>query len=152
MNLANPETTLAFTADEIAFPRADGRQDDLGLVAKAVVQRARGRLEAWNDAGASGAGIVDAFTGVMDRTVRFLCGDAELAMEFDRVVETDIVRRNPDRFLKDAVAQNAERHRHYGSSVYLLEPHVKEGEGGLRDLHSALWMARVKFKVRSLRE
>ena len=50
MNLANPETTLAFTADEIAFPRADGRQDDLGLVAKAVVQRARGRLEAWNDA------------------------------------------------------------------------------------------------------
>src|SRR5437667_73672 len=43
MNLANPETTLAFTADEIAFPRADGRQDDLGLVAKAVVQRARVR-------------------------------------------------------------------------------------------------------------
>ena len=72
MNLANPETTLAFTADEIAFPRADGRQDDLGLVAKAVVQRARGRLEAWNDAGASGADIVDAFTEVMDRTVRFL--------------------------------------------------------------------------------
>jgi len=89
-------------------------------------------------------------TSLLD--ARFLCGDAELAMEFDRVVETDIVRRNPDRFLKDAVAQNAERHRHYGSSVYLLEPHVKEGEGGLRDLHSALWMARVKFKVRSLRE
>jgi [protein-PII] uridylyltransferase len=252
MNLANPETALAFSLDEIAFPRPDGRQDDLGLVAKAVVQRARTRLEDWNAAGASGAQVVTAFTEVMDRTVgflhaaavadfsrrnarvnqkcavlaqggygrgelnpfsdvdllflypwkvnpfvesvaekilyslwdtglqvghavrsvpecarlaardfkvktalldaRFLCGDSELAMDFDRIVETDIVRRNPDRFLKEAVAQTAERHRQYGSSVFLLEPHVKEGEGGLRDLHGALWMARVKFKVRSLRE
>ncbi len=62
-------------------------------------------------------------------------------MDFDRVVETDIVRRNPDRFLKEAVAESAERHRQYGNSVYLLEPHLKEGEGGLRDLHTALWMA-----------
>ena len=252
MNLASPETVLAFSADEIAFPRADGRQDDLGLVARAVVQRARARLEAWNAAGASGADVVNGFTEVMDRTVRFLhaaavfdfgrrnarvnqkcavlaqggygrgelnpfsdidllflyrwkvnpfvesvaekilyslwdtgltvghavrsvaecarlaardfkvktalldarflCGDAELGMEFDRVVETDIVRRNPDRFLRDAVTQNEERHAQYGSSVFLLEPHVKEGEGGLRDLHTALWMARVRFKVRSLRE
>jgi [protein-PII] uridylyltransferase len=252
MNLANPESALAFSVDEIAFPRPDGRQDDLGLVAKAVVQRARVRLEAWNAAGASGTQIVTAFTEVMDRTVhflhaaavadftrrnarlnqkcavlaqggygrgelnpfsdidllflypwkvnpfvesvaekilyslwdtglqlghavrsapecarlaardfkvktalldaRFLCGDVELAADFDRVVETDIVRRNADRFLKEAVEHNAERHRQYGSSVFLLEPHVKEGEGGLRDLHGALWMARVKFKVRSLRE
>jgi hypothetical protein len=41
MNLANPETALAFSADEIAFPHVDGRQDDLGLVAKAALQRAR---------------------------------------------------------------------------------------------------------------
>ena len=40
----------------------------------------------------------------------------------------------------------------YGSSVYLLEPNIKEGEGGLRDLHTALWVARVKFKARNLRD
>src|SRR6476660_6910969 len=72
MNLVNPESALAFSIDEIAFPRPDGRQDDLGLVAKAVVQRARVRLEAWNAAGASGTEIVTAFTEVMDRTVHFL--------------------------------------------------------------------------------
>ena len=72
MNLANPEAALAFSADEIAFPLPDGRQDDLGLVAKAVVQRARARLDDWNAAGASGAQIVTAFTEVMDRTVAFL--------------------------------------------------------------------------------
>ncbi len=72
MNLANPEAALAFSADEIAFPLPDGRQDDLGLVAKAVVQRARARLDDWNAAGASGAQIVTAFTEVMDRTIAFL--------------------------------------------------------------------------------
>jgi [protein-PII] uridylyltransferase len=36
--------------------------------------------------------------------------------------------------------------------VYILEPHVKEGEGGLRDLHTALWLARVKFKTQGVRE
>src|SRR3990167_7567725 len=33
-------------------------------------------------------------------------------------------------------------------SVYLLEPNVKEGEGGLRDIHYALWIAQAKFKVK----
>ncbi|NOR49445.1 MAG: [protein-PII] uridylyltransferase [Desulfuromonadales bacterium] len=40
----------------------------------------------------------------------------------------------------------------YGSSVYMLEPNIKEGEGGLRDLHTAIWMARVKFKSNGLRD
>jgi [protein-PII] uridylyltransferase len=88
-------------------------------------------------------------TALLD--ARFLCGSTELAAEFDRVVESDIVRRSPQRFFKE-IAQSGERHQEFGSSVYLLEPHVKEGEGGLRDLHTALWMARVKFKVKHLRE
>lgn len=89
-------------------------------------------------------------TALLD--ARFLCGDADLAAEFDRVVESDIVRRNPDRFFKEKIEESVARHREYGGSVYLLEPHVKEGEGGLRDLHTALWMARIKFKAKRLRE
>ena len=34
----------------------------------------------------------------------------------------------------------------------MLEPHLKEGLGGLRDLHTAGWLAKVKYKVRELRE
>src|SRR5262249_26230426 len=44
------------------------------------------------------------------------------------------------------------RHARMGDSVYLLQPHLKEGMGGLRDLHTALWMAKVKFKVHALRD
>ncbi|HTY21180.1 MAG TPA: [protein-PII] uridylyltransferase, partial [Geobacteraceae bacterium] len=40
----------------------------------------------------------------------------------------------------------------YGSSVYILEPNLKEGEGALRDLHSAMWIAKIKYKITYPRE
>ena len=48
--------------------------------------------------------------------------------------------------------EREERKKKYGSSVYLLEPNIKEGEGGLRELHDALWIARTKFKAENLRD
>ncbi len=44
------------------------------------------------------------------------------------------------------------RRQRYGDSVFLLEPNVKQCEGGLRDLQTALWMARVRYRVRGLRQ
>ncbi len=41
-----------------------------------------------------------------------------------------------------------ERHQRFGASVYLLEPDVKNGAGGLRDLDVALWAARARWRVR----
>lgn len=38
----------------------------------------------------------------------------------------------------------------FGNSIYLLEPHVKESQGGLRELHNALWIARARWRARSL--
>lgn len=46
----------------------------------------------------------------------------------------------------------AERHQRFGGSVFLLEPDVKNGEGGLRDLDVALWAARARWRVRDLGE
>ena len=43
----------------------------------------------------------------------------------------------------------AERHQRFGGSVYLLEPDVKNGAGGLRDLDIALWAARARWRVES---
>ena len=67
-------------------------------------------------------------------------------------MDNDILKRGAERFFKEKLAESAERHGRYGDSVYLLEPHLKEGEGGLRDLHTALWMAKVKFKTNNLDE
>jgi [protein-PII] uridylyltransferase len=50
------------------------------------------------------------------------------------------------------VAESEDRHRRYGDSVYLVEPHIKEGAGGLRDIHTAMWLAKVKYVVRDLHD
>ena len=89
-------------------------------------------------------------TALLD--TRFLCGDLVLFGEFDRAMKRDILPKNQDRFFQDKIAESEARHESYGGSVYLLEPQIKEGEGGLRDLHTALWMARVKYKIENLRQ
>jgi len=86
-------------------------------------------------------------TALLD--ARFLCGDETLYQEFAAAMENEVLKRDADRFFKEKLAENEERHQRYGDSVYMLEPQLKEGEGGLRDLHTALWMAKVKFKTNS---
>src|SRR6185436_8960267 len=83
---------------------------------------------------------------------RFLCGDAILYETFAHSMDNDVLKRGAERFFKEKLAESDERHGRFGDSVYLLEPHLKEGEGGLRDLHTALWMAKVKFKTNKLDE
>lgn len=55
-------------------------------------------------------------------------------------------------FIERLAARAEQRVERYGGSVYLLEPDVKNGPGGLRDLDVAHWAARARWKVRSLRE
>ncbi len=54
--------------------------------------------------------------------------------------------KNTQAFIREKLEENSRRLRKYGSSVYLLEPNIKEGEGGLRDLHTALWIARSSIR------
>jgi [protein-PII] uridylyltransferase len=83
---------------------------------------------------------------------RFICGDPSLGEEFDRALDREIKPRGTQKFFREKLLESENRHHQYGDSVYLLEPQIKEGEGGLRDLHTALWIAKIKFKVTSLRE
>jgi [protein-PII] uridylyltransferase len=53
-------------------------------------------------------------------------------------------------FIDAKVAERERRHEKYGSSVYLLEPNIKDGEGGLRDIHSLQWLAYVLLGSASL--
>jgi len=89
-------------------------------------------------------------TAMMD--TRFLAGDEVLFDEFERQVVQNLLNRNSQSFLKAKYEEHEARLAKYGSSVYMLEPNIKEGEGGLRDLHTAIWMARVKFKAKGVRD
>jgi len=89
-------------------------------------------------------------TAILD--ARYLCGDEALYAEFEERMQEEVWSRQPTQFFKEKLAESQQRHQRAGDSVYLLQPQLKEGQGGLRDLHTALWMAKVKFKVRSFRE
>ncbi|MGE4580007.1 MAG: [protein-PII] uridylyltransferase [Desulfuromonadales bacterium] len=93
---------------------------------------------------------ITARTALLDS--RYLVGDEDLYQDYMRKVLAVVLSSNTGDFIRQKLDENARRLKKYGSSVYLLEPNIKEGEGGLRDLHAALWITRVKFKARNLRE
>lgn len=79
-------------------------------------------------------------TAILD--ARFLVGDADLFGEFTDVVRDDLLG-DQEAFIAERIAAMEERHRKYGESLYLLQPNVKEGSGGLRDFHTATWCTRA---------
>jgi [protein-PII] uridylyltransferase len=83
---------------------------------------------------------------------RFIAGNTDLFETFSRTVGQAMLSQNTQAYIKLKLEEREERKRKYGSSVYLLEPNLKEGEGGLRELHEALWIARVKFKAKNLKD
>jgi len=89
-------------------------------------------------------------TALLD--IRYICGSRALFKELQKTVLTQIMTKGSDAFIRQKVSELEERREKYGSSVYLLEPNIKEGEGGLRDLQTALWIANVRFKVTEPRE
>ncbi len=74
---------------------------------------------------------------------RVIAGSRELGSQFTEAVQDVLVRRDAAGFVRSKLAESRERRCRLGDSVFLLEPDVKEGMGGLRDLHSLLWIARV---------
>lgn len=84
---------------------------------------------------------LDSTTALLN--LRLVAGSSAALEELARRV--DMVVRGSSRrwFVEAKLAEAKTRREKYGSSIYLLEPNVKEGEGGLRDLHSLQWLSHV---------
>ena len=99
------------------------------------------------------AGDLTIKTALLDG--RYLCGSPELAGEFETQVRRKLATTDVDGFVAAKMAESRSRHEKHGGSVFILEPNVKEGQGGLRDLNHVLWVARVKtdaIDLEALRE
>ena len=83
---------------------------------------------------------------------RHLAGDPHLYARLAEDALRDLLSRRADAFIADKAKELAARRQKYGDSIYVLEPNLKEGEGGLRDLQAALWIAQARFRARGLRE
>jgi [protein-PII] uridylyltransferase len=83
---------------------------------------------------------------------RFLCGMSMLFTELMGQLREKVIRRRTAAVLAELVATAKSRHAQHGDSAYLLEPNLKEGQGGLRDYHTMLWAARVAHDLRQPRD
>jgi [protein-PII] uridylyltransferase len=89
-------------------------------------------------------------TALLD--LRLLAGDRDLYRALERAELHGLSAAKVEKFLADKMDEMRGRRERFGDSLYLLEPNIKESEGGLRDLQSALWLARVRFKVAGITE
>ncbi len=83
-------------------------------------------------------------------SVRHLAGSRQLFEKLLSLFEERIISgRRQEIFLRLKEARS-ERVKRYGEETYLLEPHLKEGIGGLRDYHFILWVVRILFGLKGL--
>ncbi len=79
---------------------------------------------------------------------RYICGDEGLCAELHRRFRKEIVSKHTKAFIASKLAERDVRHLHSGQSRYLVEPDVKDGKGGLRDLQTLFWIARFLHDVK----
>ncbi len=81
-----------------------------------------------------------------------VAGQASLYETFAAAYRNFATTENPRGYIAARLDDQATRRARYGDSVFLQEPDIKNGVGGLRDYQNALWMARVKLGIERMEE
>ncbi|MEW9836523.1 [protein-PII] uridylyltransferase [Mesorhizobium marinum] len=83
---------------------------------------------------------------------RFLWGDQALFDELMERFDRDVVKGTGAEYVQAKLAERDERHAKSGDTRYLVEPNVKDGKGGLRDLQTLFWIGKYFYRVRAAAE
>ncbi|MFV0294518.1 MAG: [protein-PII] uridylyltransferase [Hyphomicrobiaceae bacterium] len=81
-------------------------------------------------------------TAVLDS--RLILGDKSLLDDLDARFANEVVKGTAAEFFAEKLKEREQRHKRSGASRYLVEPNIKDGKGGLRDLHTLHWLMRYK--------
>ena len=87
-------------------------------------------------------------TGLLE--TRFVAGDKVLAGKLDTALKREIGRLKTMDFVDAKLAERDQRHNRHGATRYMVEPNIKEGKGGLRDLHTLFWIAKFAYRADSI--
>ena len=79
--------------------------------------------------------------------MRWLWGDQELFDDLVLKYRNEVVKGTVWTFIQAKLGERNLRHERMGDVRYVLEPNIKEGKGGLRDLHLLFWIARYQYGV-----
>ena len=82
-------------------------------------------------------------TSMLD--ARFICGDEALASEMTALFDREAVKGKDAKFIADKLAERDARHARTGDARYVVEPNLKEGKGGLRDLQTLYWIVKHMY-------
>jgi [protein-PII] uridylyltransferase len=92
---------------------------------------------------------ITAQTAMME--ARFIDGDRDLFQWFrEEVGHRRFTPRKRRAFVRQKIAECRHRHDAFANTVNLMEPNIKEGPGGLRDYHTALWLSMACYQTQSL--
>ena len=95
-------------------------------------------------------GDVTIRTSLLD--ARCLSGDRALFADFQKAFRADCAADGPGAYILAKQAERTARHRRFGETPFMVEPNVKEGKGGLRDLQTLYWLARYVFNTFAMTE
>ena len=99
---------------------------------------------------AEAAGDITIRTALLDG--RFIVGDDALFADFHARFRAACQESGAAEFIAAKQAEREARHRRFGDSAFMVEPNVKEGRGGLRDLQTLYWIARYSFDTYTMGE
>ncbi|MDQ3139484.1 MAG: [protein-PII] uridylyltransferase, partial [Pseudomonadota bacterium] len=80
---------------------------------------------------------------------RYIWGDEALFDALEARFRGEVVAGHAREFVVEKLSERDARHIRMGDSRYVVEPNVKEGKGGLRDLHTLFWIGKYTYQVRS---
>lgn len=80
--------------------------------------------------------------------LRYLAGNRDLTRELQAKLRDDLFKNTAREFIEAKLLERDDRHKKQGGQRYVVEPNVKEGKGGLRDLQSLFWIAKYVHGVR----
>ncbi len=83
---------------------------------------------------------------------RFVSGDEAIYETLVARFDAEVVKDTGPEYVQAKLAERDERHAKGGESRYLVEPNVKEGKGGLRDLHTLFWIGKYYYRVPTAEE
>ncbi|PQM61225.1 MAG: [protein-PII] uridylyltransferase [Rhodobacteraceae bacterium] len=83
---------------------------------------------------------------------RFLAGEKSLQLTLENTLWKDLFTKSSAEFIEAKLEERANRHLRQGGVRYMLEPNVKEGKGGLRDLQTLYWITKYLYRTSSKEE
>lgn len=140
-----------FSDVDVLVVKAGGAEDNSGAIEQVLQQLwdmhipVSHAARTLDETVAAAQGDSSVAAALMD--ARLIRGERSVYLALKRRLRAEVFGQNPREFVAAKLSDRDRRHAKWGDSRFMLEPNVKEGKGGLRDLHTLNWLARYCYHI-----